>query len=243
MRQRVFRLDANAMAVNFELLMTVEEALPLLQSACGRRFGDIFAGHPEDLRTNKGHAGQLLLRHLGLQLDSKICDFENGELKTNKAFSTSRPRETMWISQISDRIDELLRPEPIEFIDSWIFQKIRNLVYLPVVKESLNAADWYYTRCIHIEVVPGGELFGKLDCDFRLICRGLRTCLERPQDEFIHTTNGAHYLQVRSKDSQPYSPIYSATFSRFVSNKNYGFYFMKAFMLDALDGKLGEACS
>ena len=59
--------------------MKLNEALPLLENACGKTFRELFAGHPEDLRTNKGHAGQLLLKFIGLKLDSNLRDFEDGE--------------------------------------------------------------------------------------------------------------------------------------------------------------------
>jgi len=36
-------------------------------------------------------------------------------------------------------------------------------------------------------------------------------------------------LQVRAKDSRPYHPIFSTTYGRYVSNKNYAFYFKKDF--------------
>ena len=44
-------------------------------------------------------------------------------------------------------------------------------------------------------------------------------------------TNGNH-IQVRSKDSKPYHPIYSTTYRRNVSDKNHAFYFQKQFVYD-----------
>ncbi len=220
--------------------MKLNEALPLLENACGKTFRELFAGHPEDLRTNKGHAGQLLLKFIGLKLDSNLRDFEDGELKTNKALPNSSPLETMFITQISEQIDTLVSDNPVRFEESNIFTKIRNLVYLPVVKQSENAADWYYTKCIHIEVLPDSRLFQKLKKDYEQICIGLKHHIKTSHDGFIHTTNGPHYIQVRSKDSQPYHPIYSRTFGREISNKNHAFYFMKSFMLDALANRLNN---
>lgn len=220
--------------------MKLNEALPLLENACGKTFGELFSGHPEDLRTNKGHVGQLLLKFIGLKLDSNLRDFDDGELKTNKALPNSSPLETMFITQISEQIDTLVCENPVRFEDSNLFTKIRNLVYLPVVKEAESTADWYCTRCIHIEVQPGSTLFQKLKNDYEQICIGLKTHIKTSNDGFIHTTNGPHYVQVRSKDSKPYHPIYSRTFNREISDKNHAFYFMKAFMLDALAGRLNK---
>ena len=221
--------------------MKLDEALPLLEGACGRRFGDLFAGHPGDLRTNKGHAGQLLLRYIGLKLDCNLCDFEDGELKTNKALPCCTPVETMFITQISEQIDTLVGQSAIPFDRSPLFQKIRNLVYLPVVKESQNAADWYYVKCVRVRVDLGSQLFGKLQADYDAICQGLKKHITTSHDGFIHTTNGPNYIQVRSKDSMPYHPIFSQTFGRYVSNKNHAFYFMKSFMIDAVAERLNAA--
>jgi len=218
--------------------MKLDDALPLLQSACNRKFRDLFEGHPVDLHTNKGHAGQLLLKFVGLKLDSNLTDFEDGELKTNKAKRDSSPAETMFITQISDQIDSLVSRNPTVFEDSNLFAKIRNLVFLPVVKESPSAAEWYFTRCIRVQVKPGSALFAKLEEDYHAICAGLRHDIEAGHGGSIHTTNGPHYLQVRSKDSKPYHPIFSKVYQRCVSNKNHAFYFRKEFMKDALCGRL-----
>jgi DNA mismatch repair protein MutH len=218
--------------------MKLDEALPLLQAACGVPFGKLFAGHPTDLFTNKGHAGQLLLRYIGLKLDCNLCDFEDGELKTNKSLASGTPVETMFITQISEQIDTLVSVPPIPFDRSALYQKIRNLVYLPVVKTSADCAQWYYICCVRVRAEPGSTLYDKFRSDYEAICAGLRLHIQSSPDGFIHTTNGPHYIQVRSKDSTPYHPIYSRTYGKYVSNKNHAFYFMKQFMLAAAAGTL-----
>lgn len=50
-------------------------------------------------------------------------------------------------------------------------------------------------------------------------------------DGFIHTSSGKH-IQIRSKDSKPYHPIYSDIYKRNISDKNYDFYFKKQFVID-----------
>ena len=218
--------------------MKLAEALPVLEKACNVPFGKLFQGHPDDLRTNKGNAGQLLCCYIGLKLNSDLCDFDDGELKTNKALPDGTPRETMFITQINAIFDTLVAQPNTSFLDSSLYIKIRNLVYLPVVKQSENASDWYFPRCIHIEAKAGGTLFDKLRDDYDTICNGLRHHVETSNDGFIHTTSGSHYIQVRSKDSKPYHPIYSSTYQREVSIKNHAFYFLKSFMQDALAGRI-----
>lgn len=218
--------------------MKLDEAMPLLEGACGKRFGELFAGHPEDLRTNKGHAGQLLLTYIGLKLDCELCDFEDGELKTNKALPNGEPLETMWITQILGDIDNLVGSSPLPFRNSRLYTKIRNLVYLPVVKQSKNAADWYFVKCIRVRAEEGSALYEKYKQDYEAICSKLTYDIEHSPDGFIHTSSGPNYIQVRSKDAKPYKPIFSKKYGRHVSNKNHGFYFMKPFMRDALAGRL-----
>ena len=218
--------------------MKLAEALPILQAACGRPFGELFVGHPEDLWTNKGNVGQLILRYIGLELNSDLTDFEDGELKTNKSLTNGLPLETMFITQISKSIDALVGPAPVPFVGSSLYSKIRNLLFLPVVKAGEDASDWYFVRCVHVEAQEEGPLFRKLREDYETICSGLRAHIETSTDGFIHTTNGPHYLQVRSKDVVPYHPIYSKTYDRLVSNKNHAFYFKKAFMIEAQMGYL-----
>jgi DNA mismatch repair protein MutH len=216
----------------FRMPMKLQEALPILEKACGKRFGDLFFGHPEDLRTNKGNVGQLLLRNIGLTLDSNLLDFEDGELKTNKSNKLGNPIETMYITQISNHIDDYVSAPFLPFVDSQLYLKIRNLVYLPVVKESSDPSEWYFTKCIHIQAPIDSILFKRLQSDYNAICIGFRNHIEGI-DGLLHTTNGEYYLQARTKDSKPYHPIYSEKFGRYVSQKNFAFYFLKKFMADA----------
>ncbi|HFC8495084.1 TPA: hypothetical protein ACFP3Z_001592 [Neisseria subflava] len=52
-------------------------------------------------------------------------------MKTNKADTDGAPLETMFISQISSNFDQLISDQ-ISFEDSWIYQKIKNLLYVPM---------------------------------------------------------------------------------------------------------------
>lgn len=215
--------------------MKLDDALPILKAACNKPLRELFKDHPEDLRTNKGNVGQLLLKYIGLSLDSNLCDFEDGELKTNKTFSNGNPAETMFITQISEIIDELVSPNPKPFNKSNLYIKIRNLVFLPIVKDSKDVGDWYFLDVCHVQAPEGSELYKKLEADYYSICKQLRAHIETSTDGFIHTSNGINGLiQVRSKDAKDksgkYHPIYSDTYKKYVSNKNHAFYFQKKFM-------------
>ena len=219
--------------------MRLAEAIPPLERACNKPFRDLFPGHSLDLRTNKGNVGQLLLRYLGLPLDSARRDFEDGELKTNKADRNGMPVETMFITQISEVFDGLVSVPSVSWERSSLHEKISNLVFLPVVKDAEFVADWYFVRVIHVKSGPGTALFEVLKKEYESICRGLVEHIEVGRDGMLHTTNGpAGYIQVRTKDSKPYHPIYSRRHGRYISDKNFSFYFMKKFMEDAVLGRL-----
>lgn len=211
--------------------MILEEACTRFNSLAGIRFGDLFS--PADMNMiiiNKGKTGQLLELSLGMHLSSTNLDFDDGELKTNKCDSAGNPRETVFITQISSVIDELIQKRPFE--QTHLYEKISNLLYVPVCKDG-NPKDWMFLPSIHIDLASPrySELRDIWRNDYYSICWQLKHHIETSPDGYIHTSNGQH-IQVRSKDSKPYHPIYSDTYGRYVSNKNHAFYFQKQFVYD-----------
>lgn len=102
--------------------MKLSEALPKIEDIIGIPFRDLY--NIEELRDiviAKGNTGKLLEKIIGLPAGNTLTDFEDGELKTNKCDESGKPLETMFISQISSRFDELL---DLEFGNSWIYEKI-----------------------------------------------------------------------------------------------------------------------
>ena len=90
--------------------MKLEEACERFNEISGIRFGNLFS--PSDMESiivNKGKTGQLLELALGMHLSSTNLDFEDGELKTNKCDASGKPKETVFITQISSVIDEIGR--------------------------------------------------------------------------------------------------------------------------------------
>ena len=209
--------------------MKIETALPLLKECVGVKFSDLFADLPADVRINKGRIGQTLLLKIGLKLDSNLTDFSDGELKTNKSDSFGNPLETMFITQISQQIDTLVGNDCLPFEQSNIFKKIQRLVFLPVCKDSPNAADWFFVSMHNIDLSVQHGLRSKIEADYYDICKKLNEHITTSPDGFIHTSSG-QFIQIRSKDSKPYHPIYSKHYARYISNKNHAFYFKKEFM-------------
>lgn len=208
--------------------MKVAEVLPRLDRVVGKPFGELLAEYQLDgIIVAKGRTGKLLERMVGLRPGTHLTDFEDGELKTNKARPDGYPLETMFISQISARVDELFERAP--FAESWVYRKIRRIVYLPVVKQG-PPEDWYFLRYYDVRIDPRGRLYDQIESDYYAICDRMTHDVEEG-DGKLHTSSGL-FMQIRTKDAKPYNPIYSHTYGRHVSNKNFAFYFKKGFMLE-----------
>lgn len=214
--------------------MKLKEAQEKIIKLCNIPFSEIFnEADFETIKRNKGKTGQLLELALGKKLDSFNIDFEDGELKSNKCDQNGTPLETVFITQISSVIDELL--EEKKFEETHLYEKISNMLYVPVCKVG-DPHDWMFLDAIHIDL-SDDRFSSLLDIwrdDYYSICKQLKNHIETSADGFIHTSNGRH-IQIRSKDSKPYHPIYSSTYGRYVSNKNHAFYFQRQFVFDILD--------
>lgn len=211
--------------------LTLEEAQERLVKITGVKFCDIFSG--DDLSyiiKNKGKTGQILEVALGMRNSSDNLDFVNGELKTNKCDKNGKPLETIFITQISSVIDEILQERPFE--ETHLYEKIKNILYVPVCKVG-DPKEWKFLPSRHINL--NREEYKWLEKiwrdDYYSICKQLKNHIEHDEDGFIHTSNGRH-IQVRSKDSKPYNPIYSNVYGKNVSNKNHAYYFQKSFIND-----------
>ena len=211
--------------------MKLRDAQDKILRICNIPFSELFTEADfETIIKNKGKTGQLLELALGKKLDSFNIDFEDGELKSNKCDRNGKPLETVFITQIASVIDELLEERP--FQETHLYEKISNMLYVPVCKEG-NPRDWMFLDAIHIDLSKPeySEFLDIWEEDYYSICRQLKEHIETSSDGYIHTSNGTH-IQVRSKDSKPYHPIYSHKYGRYVSNKNHAFYFQKQFVYD-----------
>lgn len=179
------------------------------------------------MKINKGRTGQLLELTIGLNLSNTTLDFEDGELKTNKCDKTGKPLETMFITQTASIIDELLSKRTFE--DTKLYQKIKRLLYVPISKDG-SPADWMYLQPIQVDLsIPKyAGLATKLEADYYSICDQFNTQLKSSRTT-LHTASG-EFIQIRTKDSKPYHPIFSNIYGREISDKNRAFYFKKEFM-------------
>lgn len=180
------------------------------------------------MKINKGKTGQLLELTIGLSLSNTTLDFEDGELKTNKCDRTGKPLETMFITQTASIIDDLL--SKISFQDTKLYEKIHRLLYVPISKDG-SPAEWMYLPPIQVDLsLPKyTDLAEQLEADYYNICDQLNRQLSESCRATLHTASG-EFIQIRTKDSKPYHPIYSNIYGREISDKNRAFYFKKEFM-------------
>ncbi len=180
------------------------------------------------MKINKGKTGQLLELTIGLNLSNTTLDFEDGELKTNKCDRTGKPLETMFITQTASIIDELLSKH--RFQDTKLYRKFQRLLYVPISKDG-SPADWMYLAPIQVDLSFSKyeALAEQLEEDYYNICDQLNVQLSESNKATLHTASG-EFIQIRTKDSKPYHPIYSNIYNREISDKNRAFYFKKEFM-------------
>ena len=215
--------------------MKLEDACKKINKIANIQFKNLFSPDVLDnIILNKGKSGQLLETSLGMPLSNTTLDFEDGELKTNKCDACGKPKETIFITQISSIIDELITRK--QFEQTHLYEKISNILYVPVCKEG-SPGNWMFLPSIHVDLTQPlfSTLRDNLRHDYYSICDQLKNHIENSPDGFIHTSNGS-YIQVRSKDAKDkngnYHPIYSKNYARNVSNKNHAFYFKKQFVED-----------
>jgi DNA mismatch repair protein MutH len=208
--------------------ISLEEAISRLLELEGKKFSDIVT---PDL-INKGSAGQLIEKAIGLDLSSDLLDFTDGELKTNK-FIKGKPAETMAITQVGHTLNEISNSTP--WNDSKVLKKVTSFILVPVHKDHQAPKDWIVGKATHLDERNYPSLYEKLASDYLDIGDQLRQILSTNSE--LHTLNGRNkYLQIRTKDSKDangsYHPI--SFEGRRISNKNYAFYFRKQFLNDVL---------
>lgn len=209
--------------------MLLNDAHKKLINLKGKTVGEIltqFKSRIKEFKINKGGIGQMILLYLGLPLDSKLTDFDDGELKTNKTDKDGNSKETIFITQISSIIDELIGEKSKDFFQSNLFKKIKNVALVGICKDDKDFNNWKFTYFYTFSFEKNKKLFNEFNNDYKTICEQLKNYIKTSKDNFIHTSNGK-YIQVRSKDSKPYHPIYSKKFEKYISNKNHAFYFKK----------------
>lgn len=206
--------------------MTTQEGLEIIKQIPNKPFKVIFHGQDlSDIIKNKGKTGQLMEAViLKLHLSNKHLDFTDGELKTNKSKADGAPAETVAVCQIASLFDNMI-DENFDYNNNYIIEKLSNMIYVRADKSSKNPEDWRFFQPQHVTITNSKytEWYKKIKNDLFEICTTIKqTC---DSGKMLHTTKGpGHYIQIRTKDSSPYHPIFSKKYNRFVSDKNFAIY-------------------
>ena len=150
--------------------MLLNDAKKILDNIINIPFRDFMTKEQlENIIINKGKAGQLLEIALGLTNSSCTLDFEDGELKTNKCNFKGEPLETIFITQVSSSIDDLITEK--NFYDTNLYKKISNILYVPICKEGFPDS-WMFLPYIHINLNSKlyTQIKEQLEMDYYDIC-------------------------------------------------------------------------
>ena len=196
-------------------------------------FGTLFADKLNSNKANKGRTGQWVEERAGIKASSRLLDCEDGELKTFPKNDKGNPKETVAITQISKHINDLYAGQKYE--DSHLYEKTSKICFTPIVKADKDVRNWYIEKSFFYDANDPkfAQINADLEADYYYICRKIREYVDSGKN--IHTISGK-YLQIRTKDTRDkngnYHPLYIEEVARYVSNKNYAFFFKKKFMID-----------
>ena len=149
-------------------------------------------------RKNKGVRGQLLEIALGIPNSSKLTDLVDGELKS---FTKG---ESVAVTQLRHTLPEIFNNTP--FNKSKLGIKIARTLYV-----AFDRQNNFLGTATHTETNP------LIESDYNEICDYIRNT------KTLHTFTGSNkVLQIRTKDSKPYHPIFWE--GQQLSNKGFAFY-------------------
>jgi len=174
---------------------------------------------------NKGFAGQwleTLLYNTDRPLGSAHTDFLDGELKTFSLKSKDEPQHTIAITTLSAVLDDIQEGRPFE--ETKLYEKIQQLLLIPIYKQTPNKEEWMFLDAIHIKLEDDEPLFEHLKDEYEDLASRIRFGI-RFQRTFSELGLRRTFLEIRTKDSFPYTPI---TFNGFEhSDKGRAFFFRK----------------
>jgi len=166
--------------------------------------------------TNKGGRGQWVEKQLGMELSSKLNDFDDGELKV---FKESEP---IAVTMLQHCLDEIF-DRSISFSESKVGKKLKNVLFVKFAKKSGKFVD-----SLVINAKSYREEYYKLSQDYNDVSEEMRKRYDNDeQHEHIirkkgqppfHTGNYYNfstisgrngYLQIRSKANKTSKGVYN----------------------------------
>lgn len=214
----------------------IAEAERRFEHIAGVPFGELLdAATLDGLSVDKGGGGRAIERLLGVTSGNAALDFADGELKTFRADPDGYPVETIALNGMSD-LDPLLAAPP--YAASPIHPKLRRAMFVGVWRGGSDPAAWRVVTAFRLDARPGTEWYRRLEASYEQVVRGLR---ERLLGGLEFATVSGELLQLRVRDSRPYTPIHSVRLGRQVSDKRVGFYLRKRMIRECVDQ--ARACS
>ncbi len=223
------RSNANSATAPRVHKTTLEAAESRFLELAGRSFADLVdEAALRRIPANKGGAGQLIETLLGVQSGPQKLDFVDGELKTYHCDPDGFPIETIAICRADD-IDDMLMLPP--FASSRAYAKLRRVLFVGVWRPDSDPGAWRIPIAFRLDARPGTEWFSRLEASYQTVLKQLH---KRLVDGDNFTTMNGPLLQMRVRDSRPYSPVFSRRLNREVSNKRLGFYLKKRFITECV---------
>ena len=142
--------------------MDIDDAWRATEPIARKPFREFLSARDMQLmRRNKGRAGQLLERFIGLAHSTALTDFTVGDLKSYKCNRAGMPQETMAIHSVGDDIDLLVSRQP--FAESSVYLKTQRLIVLGVCKDAADPGDWFVACRRIVDARPETEWYQKFE--------------------------------------------------------------------------------
>ena len=137
---------------------------------------------------NKGGRGQWVEKQLGMNLSSKLNDFENGELKAFKE------GQTIAVTMVQHCLNEIF-DRSVSYSESNVGKKLKNVLFVKFAKTG------EFVKSLVSNSQIDRELHYKLSEDYNYICEKIRERYNNNQE--LNTINGPNkLLQIRTKASK-----------------------------------------
>ena len=201
--------------------LSTKKATPLIKEICGVSLKEYYKCHglKYSQKNNKGGSGNLLETVIGIGQGSDPIDLTDGEIKAFKK------GQTIAISMIRTHIHELV--EGYSFKGSWIYNKIKQTVFVPRWEDKNNKNKTFFTEPYLWNEKTYAEDFLKVEEDWNYICEEVSKCYWT--GKLMHTINGPNkFIQIRTKGGSEDGPIYYNDVK--ISEKPRAFYFMNPHM-------------
>ena len=182
-----------------------------------------------EMRRDKGGSGRAIERLLGVSPSSNLLDFDDGELKTFHSDRDGFPLETVAVTRVQ-RVDPILGGRP--FAATRLYKKLRRVLFVGVFRPDKDPGTWVVSAAFRFEGRAGTEWYERLERSYHDVTGQLRHRLIAGED--FATLSGS-LLQMRVRDSRPYTPVYSERLGRQISNKGIGFYLRREMIAECVE--------